>query len=210
MNKKLESYFYEKYPILFEDRTKPMTETCMCWGIGINDGWAYLLDNLCQEIMKYTEDQHDDVNTFNKGLPTNSVPDKFLEKIPFVRFSQIKEKFSSLRIYYYGGDEYIQHIINYTERLSSSICEDCGRFDATVGKTTKGWVHTICDECASKTPNFKEERGWKLNDFIYPTDTKIDQKLGDIMKEVMIEKKDESTKLNEAMEKIKEVKNLGK
>ena len=44
------SGFMERFPILFQNKDKPMTETCMCWGIECPIGWYYILEQLCTEL----------------------------------------------------------------------------------------------------------------------------------------------------------------
>ena len=39
MKAELQQQIFAKYPKMFGDRTKPMTETCMCWGLEVGDGW---------------------------------------------------------------------------------------------------------------------------------------------------------------------------
>lgn len=57
---------------------------------------------------------------------------------------QIKEKFGALRIYVDGAPEWLQQIINNTERLSMHVCEECG----AEGYLRSGpWLRTLCDEC---------------------------------------------------------------
>jgi hypothetical protein len=50
MNKKNTKYLIEKYPKIFQDYNKPMTETCMCWGFECGDGWFKIIDSLCSAI----------------------------------------------------------------------------------------------------------------------------------------------------------------
>jgi hypothetical protein len=59
-------------------------------------------------------------------------------------FTQIKEKYGTLRVYYRGGDDYCQGIIAMAEHMSSVTCEDCG----VPGKVRDGgWIRTLCDDC---------------------------------------------------------------
>jgi len=159
MDDKLEKYLYKKYPYLFENHTKSMQETAMCWGISTGNGWLYLIDNLCQQITSYIKRQHDDVDYYNElKLKKSSeyvIDDSCWpkEKIPLVHFEQIKEKMGGLRVYSTGGDKIIRGYIDFAEGLSYHICEDCGKFDATVG-ITSGWIRIICKECNNK-PNWK-------------------------------------------------------
>jgi len=55
MNKHLDEYLCKKYPKIFEDRHKPMSETCMCWGFSCESGWFYLIDQLCADIQQHVD-----------------------------------------------------------------------------------------------------------------------------------------------------------
>jgi hypothetical protein len=70
----LEKKLYEKYPSLFRDKDAPMNVTCMCWGIDCDNGWYDILDELCSELMK-------------------------LKGSELIHFSQIKQKYGTLRVY---------------------------------------------------------------------------------------------------------------
>lgn len=172
MNSILEKYFYKKYPALFINKDKSMQETCMCWGITCGKGWVFLLDKLCLCIEQHIKTQHETVSWYEKiekeklekGEPIQKRPSWAIEKIPFVQFDQIKEKYGALTIYYSGGDEEIHNMISFAEKLSLCICEECGKFDATVGTTTKVWYNTLCEDCISKTDGMKKTKNWKLLD----------------------------------------------
>lgn len=171
MTKELEQVLYKKYPILFQNTSKPPTESCMAFGCEIDDGWYYLLDNLCKQITDYVKYQHNLVDTWDrieekrKTIPKKGWevdrPDDAKLKISPVILDQVKEKFGRLTIYYSGGDDRVSVIVNAVSELSFSICETCGKFDNTVGHTTKGWIRTICKDC-SKNPIY-EDRSWTLN-----------------------------------------------
>lgn len=124
MSPELDKQLCEKYPKIFADRNKPMTETAMCWGFECGDGWYDLIDHLCGEIQ-----WHLDKNA-KKGTPQ------------FVA-SQVKEKFGTLRFYGDGGDEKIRAFIWFAEGYSGKICETCGQPGKRRGQ---GWVYTACDE----------------------------------------------------------------
>lgn len=166
MESTIENYLYKKYPKIFENHSKPMSETCMCWGCCHEKGWLKLLDKLCADITYYIKNQHNSVDYYLKSEqeklnedPNYKVkfPEWAKEKIPFVRFDQVKEKFGMLRIYYTGGDLKTSAMISFAESLSEHICETCGKFDITVGKTTEGWIHSICKSC-----NNEMDKSWKL------------------------------------------------
>jgi len=80
MDKKLQDKLFKKYPELFRQKNLSMRETCMCWGLSCSAGWYTLLDNLCSWL--------------NWNMKNNS------HMFPQVEFTQIKEKFGTLRAYY--------------------------------------------------------------------------------------------------------------
>lgn len=168
MEERLEKYLYKKYPELFKNESKSMKETCMCWGCSCGDGWFFLLDNLCSVITRYIIDQHARVEYYDdleKRLEKEIVdghkpmrPDWLWKKVDQVHFDQVKEKWGQLRIYYTGGDEKIQNMVDFVEALSESICEECGKFDYSTGRTTRGWIRSLCRECSK---NDERERDWE-------------------------------------------------
>ena len=59
--------------------------------------------------------------------------------------SQVKEKFGGLRFYVGSADPAVFDVIDECERLSYTICEQCGK----PGKPREGgWIKTLCDEHA--------------------------------------------------------------
>ena len=173
MNPELEKQLVEKYPTLFKFHGGSPSETCMAWGCEHDDGWYDLLDNLCQYItavcrgnmvVKYKDDyiKTDEEKKVERetGLKNAHIP------VPQARFSQIKEKFAGLRIYFdmyhdipdeelakYDDEDYskqydrywneVSNAINFTEFLSHKTCEICGK----KGKVNRnGWWKTLCPE----------------------------------------------------------------
>ena len=67
---------FAKYPEIFQDRTKPMTVTCMCWGLSCGYGWEKLIDSLCSQL-----------TLIRKASGIKMVA------------SQVKEKYGTLRFY---------------------------------------------------------------------------------------------------------------
>lgn len=57
--------------------------------------------------------------------------------------SQVKEKFGGLRYYISGGEE-VQSLVHLAERLSYSICEECGNKGVL---REFGWFKTLCKDC---------------------------------------------------------------
>lgn len=135
MQKELEQKLFNKYPDLFENRHKTMQESCMFWGLEFGDGWYDTMNNLCFQIL-----QHE------KNI-SNEKSSRYNENYEPVRFDQTKQKFGGLRIYYSGGDEYVEGLVAMAESISYCVCEYCGN----KGKPNKeGWITTLCENCKSK------------------------------------------------------------
>ena len=83
-----EQEIFEKYPKIFGDKDKPMTETCMCWGLCVPDSWLPIIDELCDAMT-------------NCGYVQYCSGVKGGVKFPQVVADQVKEKFNSLRFYYH-------------------------------------------------------------------------------------------------------------
>jgi hypothetical protein len=144
MNQELQNTLFEKYPQLFSNRTKSRMESCMCWGIECNDGWYEILSSVCWRIFQHEENISERIAVRNKFDTPNDQTD--LDYVP-VKFDQIKEKFGGLRIYFSGGDDYVEGIIGMAEEMSYKICEVCGNS----GKPNKGgWITTLCNNCRNK------------------------------------------------------------
>lgn len=126
MNEKLDKQLCEKYPKIFADRYKPMTETAMCWGIECGDGWYNIIDQLCTNIQ-----HHIDWKEKQGGFISQVVAE------------QVKEKFGTLRFYVRGGDEYIDGLIAMAESMSAFTCEECGKPGY---QSSGGWIVTLCGE----------------------------------------------------------------
>ena len=107
MKTELEQKLFEKYPKIFGDRTKPKTETCMCWGLEVGDGWYDLIDILC-EALTYTYttsiqvDKEDGERLGIKPFINKDEEATYYFKVepPQVIATQVKEKFGTLRFYY--------------------------------------------------------------------------------------------------------------
>jgi hypothetical protein len=167
MNPELEKKLIQKYPGLFRDVTKSPQETCMCWGIETGDGWFDIIDNLCGFIENLQKTRYYFLTTKDKKYINFHCSD--------VVFTQIKEKYGTLRVYwhfkYTNYDELssqlnnpkdidkhisqysdtIDSAIDFSEYLSSKTCEVTGK----LGKLySKGWCVTLCKEEAIKRFGF--------------------------------------------------------
>tara|TARA_R110000868_G_scaffold103681_16_gene285387 strand:+ start:153 stop:707 length:555 start_codon:yes stop_codon:yes gene_type:complete len=177
MKEELEKQLIEKYPGLFGDVNKSPKESLMCFGCEHGDGWYDIIDNLCGYIT------HLQKNVSYYLSPKEEVKDDTsfdgLFHCPNVVFSQIKEKYGTLRVYWnfreienYDEiksklknpddlDEYIkrydnmvENAIDFCEYLSSQTCEVTGK----PGKLySKGWCVTLCKEEAIKRFGFEPD-----------------------------------------------------
>jgi hypothetical protein len=189
MKQELEEQLYNKYPKLFKQRTLPMTQTAMCWGLECSNGWFNIIDRMCfliqnhinqsrssaYYVLKYNRALRqavggNDVNLrfhykklghkdeaieeyVKKDLENKLFRQPFREVVTQLQFTQIKEKFGTLRAYSIGGDEYCQGIISMATSMSAITCEECGMPGKQKGA---GWILTLCETCeeARKTRTF--------------------------------------------------------
>ncbi|HEY9774459.1 MAG TPA: hypothetical protein V6C81_11710 [Planktothrix sp.] len=116
------------FPSLYQDRNKPMNQTCMCWGFECGDGWEPLIRELSQKL-----------EALILALPE-------AERANY-RAMQVKEKFGTLRFYMTLSTDEMFALINEAEAKSATTCEQCGEN----GKRRGGsWVSTQCDACHEK------------------------------------------------------------
>ena len=180
MKAELQRKIFEKYPKIFGDRTKPMTETCMCWGLEVGDGWYNLIDILCEALTyTYTTSvEVDEEDGKRLGIEPSTIGGEtvyyFTVQPPQVKASQVKEKYGTLRFYYYlESDEkniylletkkypelqkindrfsnYIDGIVHYAETASGRTCEETGQLGElhATGGTRRGWLKTLNREYA--------------------------------------------------------------
>ncbi len=136
MNKELELKLVEKFPHILCDYGGDKMNTCMHWGMECDDGWYDLLNDLLEKL---------DYMSKTSGVQ--------------VIAEQIKEKFGTLRFYFYVKnntdselnpcvDEIIQDIISHAEARSAHICEKTGNRGVLCSQM--GWLKTLCKEEADK------------------------------------------------------------
>jgi len=141
MKQELQQELYDKYPELFSNKDKSIMESCMAWGCDCGDGWFDILSTLCWMIKQ----QEDNIRSQTEYKQKQD-PDYISDYYP-VKFDQIKEKFGGLRVYFTGGDEYVEGLVKMAECWSYNTCEVCGER----GKPNKGgWISTLCDKCRNK------------------------------------------------------------
>ena len=125
MRQELEEKLTQKYPNLFRGRNLSIRENLMPFGCEHGDGWYKILNNMCRSLQKQLDKDKD------KGS------DEFM-------FTQIKEKYGTLRVYTNGYNEDISKIIGKATKKSCTTCEDCGDKGR---RRNDGWLYTRCDKC---------------------------------------------------------------
>jgi hypothetical protein len=141
MDQVLENQLFEKYPDLFSNKDKDIMHSCMAWGMECNSGWHDIISSVCWKIK-----QHEDNIKWQTEYKQKTDPEYKSEYFP-VKFDQIKEKFGGLRLYFSGGDEYVEGLVSMAEAMSYKTCETCGN----KGKPSEGgWISTLCDSCRGK------------------------------------------------------------
>lgn len=157
MTKELEQKLIEKYPELFVQHNLPMTQTCLCWGLECGDGWFELIDLLCHQLMQpkkqaeHTLEVAQKLDHSQRGYWTPERLEEQKAKLAAIvvpQFSQIKEKFGTLRIYMDHADETAYALVDFAEDLSGKICEECGNKGKNAPRPS--WWKTLCEECAVK------------------------------------------------------------
>jgi hypothetical protein len=193
MNEALEKKLTEDFPLLFRQSSLDMTQTCMCWGCEHGDGWEPIIRELCENlsINRVFMARVKGYEWFDElKVKLHNVCRKIermfgwrygklymhnyrgYHKFPgwHVEFTQIKEKFGTLRVYYDivkdFEDEDVAHLdaadieaefqqLKGVVRLATSIadrkseitCERCG----SVGKLRQeGWIKCLCENCNQK------------------------------------------------------------
>lgn len=140
MSPELEKQLVAKYPELFVDKDKPLTESLMAFGCECSDGWFAVLDGLCACIAEHIKNGH------------------WQSEFPY-RFSQIKEKYGGLRVYDWGHDDYIAGVIRMAEKMAYRTCELCGQPGQMCAAGV--WLRTLCPACSEKhnyVPLSKEQK----------------------------------------------------
>lgn len=136
MDAQLQNNLYERYPAFFSNKDKTPMESCMSFGIETNNGWFDIISSLCWMIK-----QHEENIKWQTEYKQKQDPSYVSEYFP-VKFDQIKEKYGGLRIYFSGGDEYIEGLVSMAEAYSYYVCEVCGN----KGKPNKGgWISVRCE-----------------------------------------------------------------
>lgn len=134
--------FYAAFPLLYGDHSKPMTQTAMCWGIGVGGGWHDILWMVSEQLEKHIRENY----AGDEHRP---------------RAVQVKEKFGGLRFYMSTYDDFIEERIRWAEVLCARTCERTGKPGRI--RTDIGWARCLSTreyaiECYRRgtEPEFKE------------------------------------------------------
>ena len=137
MKSELQNILYEKYPQLFANKDKNPMQSCMSFGIDCNDGWYDIISSVCWMIK-----QHEDNKQWQTEYKQKEDPRYESDYFP-VKFDQVKEKYGGLRLYFSGGDDYVEGLVSMAEAISYKICDICGN----KGEANKvGWISTRCED----------------------------------------------------------------
>jgi hypothetical protein len=125
MHPDLDRALCERYPKLFARRQDPTS--CMSEGFACREGWYHLLDGLCSQLQRDTD---------QLGAPQLIV-------------TQVKQKFGTLRFYVRpAATRRQQGMIELAYTLSGRICEICGapaQWRGAEEAARGGLIATRCD-----------------------------------------------------------------
>jgi hypothetical protein len=168
MNAELTKKLWEKYPKIFQGRTKSIKESLIPFGFECGDGWYNIINQLCSTLQWDTDHN-------NKGSD---------EPYPQVEATQVKEKFGRLCFYTKTSSIAQSAIIRFVESLSAHVCEECGSMDH-IGQT-QGWIKTLCIDCAEVGSNWvsytAKEEGYEKLPIEYPLEEEMELPLPEIPK----------------------------
>lgn len=125
MRMELEAKLVKDFPDLFKGKDKPVTESLMSFGCECDDGWYGIIRGLCHAIHQHRK--HNEIE---------------------FEFTQVKEKFGGLRVYYFGGDAFVDGVIRMAEEMAYKTCEVCGNPGTLCNAGT--WLKTLCDSHAKE------------------------------------------------------------
>jgi hypothetical protein len=147
MDQELQNKLYEKYPQFFVNKDKTPMGSPMCFGIEVGNGWYQILSNVCWMIKQHEDNKRwqkeweDKKNQEIKESMGISIEGTTPEYFP-VTFDQVKEKYGGLRLYFSGGDDYVEGLVSMAEAISYYVCDICGN----KGEANKGgWISVRCE-----------------------------------------------------------------
>jgi hypothetical protein len=177
MKQELDKLLCEKYPKMMVNRTKPMMETCMCWGFECGDGWFNILDQLMGNIqhhIDWKEKQRIGAIKYNdmaaqakagnfdlfeetmKALPNDEYKEKRLAEIVAGDFREVPPSIPQVTLDQvkekFGTLRFYytggDDIIDGMVRMAESMTEvTCEECGNTGERRGGGWIHTYCTPC---------------------------------------------------------------
>lgn len=126
MSPERQTLLYQRYPVLYRGRKRPITESLMSFGFECGDGWFDLLERLSARIEARALERR------ARGTPETDLPEA----------EQVKEKYGTLRFYLARSDDDIDRWILEAEDESARTCELCGNPGELRGVS---WYQTLCD-----------------------------------------------------------------
>lgn len=185
MSPELQNKLIEKYPILFKDKDKPMTQSLMCFGCEFQDGWYKIFDELCEYLTRICKQEK--LVKLKPEFESEGYCGYMYIKCPTISFTQVKEKYGTMRVYWIGNGidnwneiekkidtvgidtlfssyyDRVENAIDYVEFLSSKVCEECGE----PGKVyTNGWYICRCKKHAIEHYGFDPDEDLNENEKI--------------------------------------------
>lgn len=118
----------ERYPFLlprnvFTDKVPEDYDYTYTKAVEVPCGWTQLFLQMCEDI--------------RQPLIDADYLDKF-------RFTQIKEKYNTLRCYHFGAPKAVCDIIEKYEQMARYVCSRCGK---PAIYETRGYFLSFCDNC---------------------------------------------------------------
>ena len=180
MREELDKLLCEKYPKMMVNRTKPMMETCMCWGFECGDGWFNILDQLMGNIqhhIDWREKQRNGAIKYNematqakagnfdlfeedmKALPNDEYKEKRLAEIVAGDFREVPNSIPQVTLDQvkekFGTLRFYytggDDAIDGMVRMAESMTEVTCEECGNVGERRGGgWIHTFCNPCEEK------------------------------------------------------------
>lgn len=100
MKAEKQNKLFKAFPKLFAQKDLDKKQTCMCWGIETPDEWYDIIYNACELI---------------QGMIDNN--QHLSDKYPQIEFTQVKEKWGALCMYYYPNVAYFDGIIDMADSM---------------------------------------------------------------------------------------------
>jgi hypothetical protein len=180
MKQELDKLLCEKYSKMMVNRTKPMMETCMCWGFECGDGWFNILDQLMGNIqhhIDWKEKQRNGAIKYNemaaqakagnfdlfeedmKALPNDEYKEKRLAEIVASDFRKVPESIPQVTLDQvkekFGTLRFYysggDDVIDGMVRMAESMTEVTCEECGNIGERRGGgWIHTFCNPCEEK------------------------------------------------------------